>query len=627
MATVFETIGHKEEVYHDGEDLLGLLQTLEYASDEATQKELHIEKEESSVRISESKQLQLFHRTKEGDESAAEELINSVTDFVYFINRKTGSQFTEEEAIEIGYFGIAKAFDTFDVDRKVLFSTHACNHIRWAILNEIKRKKRITEHEKSSETIAEWHSGGPDPSRIVEHTLDSEEKMLKQRKLLGFLDQTAARIILYRSGAMDGTKYTQQETAEKMGISKQRVGQLEQVATDAIHTAIQNNGVLPISAVVNKIERDDKKYAMILREMHGINKHRKTRTVKEMMERHEMSQSGITTIRANARARLLLASGIISPEHDLQKAINMLKHKDKGKRSKEQTIDSLGAGVREKIMAAINTNTNSMHRDVLTARFGQSAMNRIATQDEAAESIGCSEGSVQMAEMLAIPEFCTHYLLQDDETTETQKGYVALMGILNTTKDSTIRKALLRILDSDNIGRIGEAIDLLPPAKKNTLFSAIHTEAERPTVPLERSAKRKIQYEQKIELLDTLEMMSDAMGIPLYENPTIQKISELNMTNASIEAIAEDDEVEEIKTIIDLIQKNQKVYADFLYMRLGIGREKKATYKEIQAETNLPLQTVSTMLGDALHLLDKKLSFARKQKKNTTPPPEESHSN
>lgn len=615
MATAFESIGRMEEVHHDDEDLLGLLTTLEDATDIHIDEKDSIE-DEDSQKIPADRQLELFCRAKEGDADAAEELITSLTNFIYFFNRKTGLYLSDDEALEIGYLGIAQAFDNFDINRKVLFSTHACNHIRWGILNEIRRRKRVIDHEKSSDTFLEWYPSGADHSQVVENAIDSEERMLKKRKLLGFLDISAAKIILYRSGAMDGKEYTQEETAEKMGLSKQRVGQIEQVATDTIQTAIENNGVLPVSAIVNKIERDDQRIAVVLREIHGINKYRETHSVKEMMERYSMSQSGITSLRAQAKSRLLLASGIIGPDHNLQKVIDMIK--DKGK-NKNKTIGSLGEDVRKKISTALSSTQNELHRDILAYRLGQHENGRIATQRETAEALGHTEANIQMGEMLAIPELCTHYLLQDSESTQAQKGYVTLLEILNTTKDAAIRKAALRILDSRHVGRIGEAIESLPVSRQRIIMRTLHPEEQCPDT-LDRNEKRKIQYEQKIELLDVMETMADFMGIPQYENPTIQKISEYNMTRASIEAITEDSEISEIKSIIEKIRKEHMATAVFLEMRLGIGREKKASYREIQETTKLPLQTVHTMLSDALHTLDKKLSYARKKDAKTTLP-------
>ncbi|PIR54240.1 hypothetical protein COU75_01930 [Candidatus Peregrinibacteria bacterium CG10_big_fil_rev_8_21_14_0_10_42_8] len=615
MATAFESIGRMEEIHHDDEDLLGLLTTLEDATDIRID-EKDIMEGGDSQKIPADRQLELFYRAKEGDADAAEELITSLTNFIYFFNRKTGLYFSNDEALEIGYLGIAQAFDNFDINRKVLFSTHACNHIRWGILNEIRRRKRVIGHEKSSDTFLKWHPSGADHSQVVENAIDSEERMLKKRKLLGFLDMSAAKIILYRSGAMDGKKYTQEETAEKMGLSKQRVGQIEQVATDTIQTAIENNGVLPVSAIVNKIERDDQRIAAVLREMHGINKYRETHSVKEMMQRYSMSQSGITSLRAQAKSRLLLASGIIGPDHNLQKVINMIK--DKGK-NKNKTIRSLGEDVRKKIFTALSSTQNELHRDILAYRLGQHENGRIATQRETAEALGNTEANIQMGEMLAIPELCTHYLLQDSESTQAQKGYVTLLEILNTTKNAAIRKAALRILDSRHVGRIGEAIESLPVSRQRIIMRTLHPEEQYPDT-LDRNEKRKIQYEQKVELLDIMETMADFMGIPQYENPTMQKISEYNMTRASIEAIAEDSEITEIKSIIEKIRKEHMATAVFLEMRLGIGREKKASYREIQEKTKLPLQTVHTMLSNTLHTLDKKLSYARKKDTKTTLP-------
>ena len=141
MATVFETIEDRHETIPDGEDILSILDILNDASS-ATFTIEDISTEEASGSLPRDKQLELFYRTKEGDTDAAEELIRSVTNLAYFINRRTGSRFSDDEALELGYFGIAKAFDSFDPNRKVLFSTHAGNHIRWALLNEISKRKR-----------------------------------------------------------------------------------------------------------------------------------------------------------------------------------------------------------------------------------------------------------------------------------------------------------------------------------------------------------------------------------------------------------------------------------------------------------------------------------------------------
>jgi RNA polymerase sigma factor (sigma-70 family) len=129
------------------------------------------------------------------------------------------------ERVSDGSFALLKAVDRFDFARGNKFSTYAT----WAILNELTRHDRQQKrHNHRPFELYQSEISAPD-TRSEEH--EREEAQVRRRSVvalsLGRLDSRERRILASRHGIGGGPVLTLQQLGEDLGISKERVRQIE----------------------------------------------------------------------------------------------------------------------------------------------------------------------------------------------------------------------------------------------------------------------------------------------------------------------------------------------------------------------------------------------------------------
>jgi RNA polymerase primary sigma factor len=243
---------------------------------------------ESETDLSEAEKRQLESIARDGD-AARDHLIRANTRLVIQIaKRYRGWGIAFSDLIQEGNLGLMRAADKFDYQRGNRFSTYATWWIRQAItralseqgrtirlpvhINEEVRKLRVAEEaladslgrQPSEEEIAaemgvpvsrvrwlqrvsrrtvslEAPIGEEGDSNLGDFVVDEEtvsptdrasQTMLKAEvgKLLASLKPREAEIIRLRFGFEDGRAYTLKEVGEKLGITRERVRQIESKA-------------------------------------------------------------------------------------------------------------------------------------------------------------------------------------------------------------------------------------------------------------------------------------------------------------------------------------------------------------------------------------------------------------
>jgi RNA polymerase primary sigma factor len=144
---------------------------------------------------------------------------------VSFAKRRVRAGYDLSERISDGSFALMQAVDHFDCARGNRFSTYAY----WTILNELARHdRRARQHRhRSLETYRE-SLAMPD-SEIDRYEQDDAQASRKAAvdRLLRRLDGRERSIVVYRTGIGGVTEQTLAQIARHLGISKERVRQIE----------------------------------------------------------------------------------------------------------------------------------------------------------------------------------------------------------------------------------------------------------------------------------------------------------------------------------------------------------------------------------------------------------------
>jgi RNA polymerase primary sigma factor len=148
------------------------------------------------------------------------------------------------DLVSEGNLTLIQASERFDFGRGVRFSTYAT----WAIINEFARRiprdricraRFATGREKLLAVLTDHR----DSSRA--DALDQEQTKYMIRKMLGHLDGREQTIIVRRVG-LAGDRQTLVQVGLELGISKERVRQLESRALDKLRTLARAQKLDPV---------------------------------------------------------------------------------------------------------------------------------------------------------------------------------------------------------------------------------------------------------------------------------------------------------------------------------------------------------------------------------------------
>ena len=137
------------------------------------------------------------------------------------------------ELVSDGNMSLIRAVEKFDYARGNKFSTYAS----WAIMKNFartipeenyRRDRFVTGHEEMFEAAAD--------NRIDEHEYESSLKRMQEavKGMLGRLDERERRIIISRYGLNGASEQTLEQLGRELGITKERVRQIESRAQDKL---------------------------------------------------------------------------------------------------------------------------------------------------------------------------------------------------------------------------------------------------------------------------------------------------------------------------------------------------------------------------------------------------------
>ncbi len=206
----------------------------------------------------------LVRRMRRGDKAARAEFIRRNLRLVYVVAKRSRSRLPFEDRYSAGCIGLIKAVDKFDPERGNRFCTMATWWIRAEIQHETSDTERLVripanvyegtrvmrsagidaryQHATSMDApVYGMHEAGatlhdvlatdvPPPDAGVYET----ERKVQAHRFLSGLDPRERRILRRRFGFGDGAPQTLQEIGEDIGLTRERVRQIEAEALDRL---------------------------------------------------------------------------------------------------------------------------------------------------------------------------------------------------------------------------------------------------------------------------------------------------------------------------------------------------------------------------------------------------------
>lgn len=214
--------------------------------------ELFIDIEQLPKQLTKQETKELLEKIKQGDNSAKEKLIvHSIRLVLYEVtNRFKEVQYDKKELVSIGNIGLIKAVQTFDITKKIEFSTYAIRCIDNEIITFLRKLKKIQNIDSLDKTslskcgdefkIFDLISSKTD---IEKEYIDIETKQIV-KKIISDLPKLDKRIIMLRFGFYDGKAYTLSEIAQILSVSKSHVKYLTAKILKKIRHQLQQNGII-----------------------------------------------------------------------------------------------------------------------------------------------------------------------------------------------------------------------------------------------------------------------------------------------------------------------------------------------------------------------------------------------
>ncbi len=181
--------------------------------------------------------LEAFERFRNEAVVVKHQIIRANLRLVVSIARRFASRYGDiAELISIGNLALTRAVDKFDFARGYGFSTYAT----WAIRNEfrsVRRERRLVPTDTA--TLPDTVDTRVDP---VEQQLAQDRRERIVAYLLGRLDERERRVLVGRFGIGTAREETLGQLGAELGISKERVRQIEVQARNRLRRIARTEG-------------------------------------------------------------------------------------------------------------------------------------------------------------------------------------------------------------------------------------------------------------------------------------------------------------------------------------------------------------------------------------------------
>lgn len=186
----------------------------------------------------------------EGNDEAREELINHNLRLVAHIVKKyTTCSIAQEDLLSIGTIGLIKGINTYQIEKGTKFSSYIAKCVDNEILMAIRSESKLSANISLEEAIG-TDSEGNKYSLIdvlesndvdIAYMLDLEVEIKKMNSFIeNVLSDREKLILQMRYGLGNHRKYTQNEIAEMLNISRSYVSRIQKKAIEKLSFEFAN---------------------------------------------------------------------------------------------------------------------------------------------------------------------------------------------------------------------------------------------------------------------------------------------------------------------------------------------------------------------------------------------------
>ncbi len=157
------------------------------------------------------------------------------------ISRFTSSNIDEDDLLSDALFGLTRAVDRFDPWRGFKFSTYACNVIARALM---RRGRQETNYRRLFPVQHDISFERPDSSPDSQTELYVERLHRVLNENLGALTELESNILAQRFPTDRNARLTFKEIGDAIGLSKERVRQIQNIALGKLRNVLVEDPVL-----------------------------------------------------------------------------------------------------------------------------------------------------------------------------------------------------------------------------------------------------------------------------------------------------------------------------------------------------------------------------------------------
>lgn len=197
---------------------------------------------------------ELFEKMKQGNELAKEKLLKHNIRLVLYevTSRFKSVKYDKKELISIGNFGLMKAITTFDLSKKIEFSTYAIRCIDNEILMFLRNLKK-GQNVDSLDKINYDKNGNElkikdiisDKTDIAKEYIDKETYQII-RQIVKDLPSRDRKIIMLYFGFYNNQTHTQKEIANMMTVSQSYISRLISQIVKNLGQQLHQKGVIEL---------------------------------------------------------------------------------------------------------------------------------------------------------------------------------------------------------------------------------------------------------------------------------------------------------------------------------------------------------------------------------------------